>query len=99
MTNGNPNISSLNIFSHNYLYTVYLDDCFLKQSKSIRELMKTFKLVSKFSRLKPNILKCEVSGIGSLKGVEMAVCRFKSIDLKTETIKILCIHFFYNQKL
>ena len=42
--------------------------------------MKTFKLVSKFSHLKPNILKCEVSGKGSLKGVEMAVCRFKSID-------------------
>ena len=56
-------------------------------------------LVSKFSHLKPNILKCEVSGKGSLKGVEMAVCRFKSIDLKTETIKILCIHFFYNQNL
>ena len=56
-------------------------------------------LVSKFSHLKPNILKCEVSGKGSLKEVEMAVCRFKSIDLKTETIKILCIHFFYNQNL
>ena len=35
--------------------------------------MKTFKLFSEFSGLKPNILKCEVAGIGSLKGVKMAV--------------------------
>ena len=35
--------------------------------------MKTFKLFSKFSCLKPNILKCEVAGIGSLTEVKMAV--------------------------
>ena len=35
--------------------------------------MKTFKLFTKFSGLKPNILKSEVAGIGSLKGVKMAV--------------------------
>ena len=61
--------------------------------------MKTFKLFSKFSGLKPNILKCEVAGIGSLKGVKMAVCGIKCIDLTTETIKILGVHFSYNQKL
>ena len=42
---------------------------FLNDQNTIRELMKTFKLSSKFSGLKPNILKCEVAGIGSLKGV------------------------------
>ena len=61
--------------------------------------MKTFKLFSKFSGLKPNILKCEVAGIGSLKGVKMAVCGIKCIDLTTETIKILGVNFPYNQKL
>ena len=55
--------------------------------------MKTFKLFSKFSVLKPNILKCKVAGIGSLKEVKMAVCGIKCIDLKTETIKILSVHF------
>ena len=32
--------------------------------------MKTFKLFSKFSGLKPTILRCEFAGIGSLKGVK-----------------------------
>ena len=61
--------------------------------------MKTFKLFSKFSDLKLNILKCDVTYIGSLKGVRMAVCDIKCIDLTTETIKILGVHFSYNQKL
>ena len=61
--------------------------------------MKTFKLFSKFSGLKPNILKCEVAGIGSLKEVNMAACCIKCIDLTTEIIKILGAHFSYNQKL
>ena len=61
--------------------------------------MKTFELFSKFSGLKPNILKYEVTGIGSLKGVTMAVCGIECIDLTTETIKILGVHSFYNQKL
>ena len=71
----------------------------LNDQKSIRELMKTFKLFSRFSGLKPNILKCEVAAIGSLKRVKMAVCGIKSIDLTIETIKILGVHFSYNQKL
>ena len=61
--------------------------------------MKTFKLFSKFSGLKPSILKCEVAGVGSLKGVKIAVCGIKCIDLTTETIRILGVHFSYNQKL
>ena len=39
------------------------------------------------------------AGIGSLKGVEMAVCGIKCIDLTTETINILGVHFSYHQKL
>ena len=91
----NPNIKGLNIFNHNYLYTVYADDTtfFLNDQKSIRELMKAFKLFSKFSGLKPNILKCEVAGISSLKGVKMVVCGIKCIDLTTKIIKILSAHF------
>ena len=61
--------------------------------------MKSLKLFSKFPGLKPNILKCEVAGIGPLKGVKMAVCGIKCIDLTTETIKILGMHFSYNHKL
>ena len=59
--------------------------------------MKTFKLFSKFSSLKPNILKCEVAH-SSLKRVKMEVCGIKCTDL-TETIKNLGLYFSYNQKL
>ena len=59
--------------------------------------MKTFKLFSKFSSLKPNILKCEVAD-SSLKRLKMEVCGIKCTDL-TETIKNLGLYFSYNQKL
>ena len=49
--------------------------------------------------LRHTMLKCEVAGIGSLKRVKIAVCGIKCIDLTTETIKILRVHFTYNQKL
>ena len=101
MIKSNPNIKDLNIFNHNYLYTAYANGTtfFLNDQKSIRELMEAFELLSKFSGLKPNILKCQNAGIGSLKGVKMAVCGIKCIHLTTETIKTLGVNFPYNQKL
>ena len=47
--------------------------------------------------LKAYLTKCEVSGIGVLKGVQVAVCGMKYINLKIYTIKILGIHFLYNE--
>ena len=92
---------SLNIFNHNYVYTAYAGDkiLFLNDQKLIREPLKTFKLFSKFSGLKPNILICEDGGICSLKGIKMTVCGIKCIDLATETIKISGVPFSYNQNL
>ena len=72
---------------------------FLNEQKSITELMKTLKLFSKVSGLKPRMLKCEVVWTGSLKGVKMAVFDIKYIDLITETTKEIGAHFCYNQKL
>ena len=97
----NPKLKDLNIFNHNYLYSAYAGDkiFFLNAQRSIRELLKTFKLFSKFSGLKPNTLICKDGGICSLKGIKMTVCGIKCIDLTTETIKILGVAFSYNQKL
>ena len=39
----------------------------------------------KFSGLKPNISKFEVTGIGALKGAKMALCGIKYIDLRLNT--------------
>ena len=46
--------------------------------------------------LKANFSKCEIPGLGSLKGVLEAAYGLKSIDLTVDTIKILGVHFSYN---
>ena len=52
-----------------------------------------------FSGLKPNLTKFEISGIGVLKGVQLAVCGMRYIDLNIDTLKTLGNHFSYNEKL
>ena len=46
---------------------------------------------SLFSGLKSNNSKREITGIGTLKGVRLAVCNIKSINFNNECIKILGI--------
>ena len=67
-----------------------------ENKESIEELVKTFTLFSSFSGLKHNISKCEICGIGQLKGVKMAICGMQSVDLARDAIKILGIYFSYN---
>ena len=95
----NQNIKGLQIFKHEFLYTAYADDStfFLKNIKSVKELIKSFERFYPFSGLKSNIDKCELAGIGSLKGVKKAICGLKCVDLLNDTIKILSIHFSYNK--
>ena len=52
-----------------------------------------------FPGLKPNLKKSEIAGIGALKGVQVAVCGLRCIDLNNDTLKILGTHFSYNKKL
>ena len=67
----NPKVKGLNIFNHEFLYIVYADDTtfFLKNRKSIIELMSELNTFSNFSGLKPNKAKCEIAGISVLNGV------------------------------
>ena len=46
--------------------------------------------------LKPNISEREICGLGTLKGVEMAVCSMQTVDLTKDVIKLLGIYFSYN---
>ena len=66
---------------------------FLKNLGLIKELANTISLFSLFSGLKPNLSKCEVTAIGLLKGVKVAVCGIKCMDLTKDVIKILGIFF------
>ena len=52
-----------------------------------------------FSGLKPNLTKSEIAGTGTLKGVQVAVCGIRCIDLNIDTLKVLDIHFSYKEKL
>ena len=51
------------------------------------------------SGLKPKKAKCEIAGIGVLKGVSLVLCGMDCIDLTKKILKILGIHFSYNKKL
>ena len=63
------------------------------------EVINAFHKFSLVSGLKPNEAKCEIAGIGVLKGVPLALCGMDCIDLTKKTIKVLGIHFSYNKKL
>ena len=52
-----------------------------------------------FSGLKPNLIKSEIDGIRVLKGVQVAVCGMRCIDLNINMLKILGTHSSYNEKL
>ena len=96
-------INGLNIFDKTFLYTAYLDDTTLDDTtldtKSVIELLNVFDTFSKFSGLKPNKSKCEIAGIGALKGVQVALYGMRCIDLMSNIFKILGIYYSYNEKL
>ena len=91
----NADIRGITIFNHAFLYTAFGDDStfFLNDLLSVKNLIDTFNVFSLFSGLKANFNKCEIAGLGSLKGVLEAVCGLKSINLTADTIKILGVHF------
>ena len=60
--------------------------------------LRHFKVFSLFIGLKVNFSKCEIAGLGSLKEVLDAVCSLKSINLTTDVITILGIHFSENER-
>ena len=60
--------------------------------------MNAFDKISLVCGLKPSEAKCEIAGIGVLKGVSLAICDMDCVDL-TQKTKILGIHFSFNKKL
>ena len=101
MIKSNSNIKGGNNFNHNYLCILHMQmtQHFFKQSSINYGANENFQIIPKIFCLKPNILKCEVACIGSLKGVKMTVCAIKCIHLTIEAITNLGVHFSYNQKL
>ena len=100
-TKKHPEIKSIEIFEHRFLYSAYSDDktFFLKNAQSIENLVEIFNTFFLFSGLKPNLTKCETARIEALNGVQVAVCGMRCIDLCTEAIKILGTYFSYNSRI
>ena len=71
---------------------------FLQNEKSATEVLNNFNM-SQFSGLKINKSKCEVAGIGIMKGVKVALCGVECVNLLTNAITIPGIYFSYNRKL
>ena len=95
-----PEIKGIEIFEHCFLYTAYADDTFfLKDAQSIENLVEVFSTFSLSSGLTPNLTKCEIARIGALKGIQVAVCGMKCIDLCNEDIKILGTFFSFNSRI
>ena len=67
----NKNIKGINIFYNIFLYSAHADDTtfFLTDEDSVTEVINAFHKFSPVSGLKPNEAKCEIAGIGVLKGV------------------------------
>jgi len=83
MIKNDKRINPMEMCDSTFLYSAYADDVFfcLKDSESVKVLMDIIKKFSEYSDLKPNHSKCEIAGIGNLKGVSRAFCRLKSVDL------------------
>ena len=88
-------------FEKAFLYTAYVNDTtiFLKDEKSVIELMKAFDTFPAFSRLKPSKSKFEIIDIGALEGVKLALCGMECIDLMFNVIKILGVYYSYDENL
>ena len=71
---------------------------FLKDNISVFETLNIFHKFSLVSGLNPNIVKCEIAGIGTLKGVNVVLCGIKCLSLTKETVKICGLHFSYSKK-
>ena len=87
-------IRGIVIFNHAFSYAACT--IFYNYLLSVKNIINTFKEFYLSSGLKPNFSKCEIAGLGSLKGVFVAVYGLKSNNLTTDTIDILGVHFLYN---
>ena len=99
LVKNNADIRGITIFNHVFLYTALRMIQLFSLMTYYYDNFDTTKVFSLFSGLKANFSKCEIAGLGSLKGVLEAVCGLKSINLTTNTIKILGVHFSYNSTL
>ena len=86
----NENIKLIEIFKYVFFVcTAYAVDYnfFLRDILSVKELINSFNQFYHFSSLKASIKKCEIAGIGSLKGVREALYGLKCVDFSNDKLR------------
>ena len=88
-------INKLKLCDYEFLLSAYADDTtfFVTDLNSVLLIFSLFDTFSCFSGFKLNLTKCEICGIGALKGVKTALCGIKNIDLTTQSIRVLGVHY------
>ena len=66
---------------------------------SVKIIFSIFDLFSQYSGMKINRSKCELAGIGVKRSVLTALPGVKNISLEESSVRILGVHFSYNDKL
>ena len=101
MVRQNKNILGIEINGHEFKQCVFADDttCFLHDLDSLSELKKTLTEISKMTSLCVNYQKSEIAWIGSAKKWKLPELGINTLDLNTEALRILGIHFTYNKTL
>ena len=86
----NKNIKDINIFNNVFLYSAYADNTtfFVRDEDSAIEVMNPFDKFSLLTGLKTDKTKCEIAGIGALKGVSLALCGMDCIELTKNTMEM-----------
>ena len=88
------------IFGHEIKLSAFVDvvTYFLANLNSLEELLRLLAMFKQFSSLKVNFEKSDLCG-GAMKGVEGAFCGVKYLNLLSDSIKILSVHFSCSQSL
>ena len=83
------NIKGLNIFENEIKFTACADDTtfFLRDLNSFFELLSLFQIFESWSALKLNLNKLELCRIGVKKGVNLAFCGCKVVNLDKKNRK------------
>ena len=101
MVKSREDINKLEILNSEYLITSYADDTtfFIKDIDSVGKIFEVFGEFSTFSGLNVNKSKCQISGIGSKNGVQVAFPGIQSVNLSKDYIRILGVYFSYDVNL
>ena len=101
MVRRDRSIEGVNVCGHIFNIIAYADDATVlcNDLDSARRVKGAFDVFSKYSGLRLNETKTEICGIGVKRGVDIALCGMKSVNLLTDSVKILGVHFSYNEEI